>query len=74
MWKSYLLYSVCVFTLLTSCNEEDIKLNASSVVDWFAVPDRPGELGHLLHKIYKETGVSIRGGWCGFEWRSGEIL
>ena len=59
MWKSYLLYSVCVFTLLTSCNEEDIKLNASSVVDWFAVPDRPGELGHLLHKIYKETGVSI---------------
>ena len=55
MWKSYLLYSVCVFTLLTSCNEEDIKLNASSVVDWFAVPDRPGELVHLLHKIYKET-------------------
>lgn len=59
MWKSYLLYSLCVFTLLTSCNEEDIKLDASTVVDWFAVPDRPGELGHLLHKIYKETGVSI---------------
>lgn len=59
MWKSYLLYGLCVFTLLTSCNEEDIKLDASTVVDWFAVPDRPGELGHLLHKIYKETGVSI---------------
>ena len=59
MWKSYLLYSVCVFMLLISCNEEDIKLDASTVVDWFAVPDRPGELGHLLHKIYEETGVSV---------------
>ena len=59
MWKSYLLCSIYFFTLLTSCNEEDIKLDASTVVDWFAVPDRPGELGHLLHKIYKETGVSI---------------
>ena len=48
MWKSYLLYSVCVFMLLISCNEEDIKLDASTVVDWFAVPDRPGELGHLF--------------------------
>lgn len=54
MWKSYLLYSVCVFMLLISCNEEDIKLDASTVVDWFAVPDRPwAELGHLLHKIYE---------------------
>ncbi len=36
MWKSYLLYSICVFTLLTSCNKEDIKLDASTVIDWFA--------------------------------------
>lgn len=59
MWKSYLLYSICVFTLLTSCNKEDIKLDASTVIDWFAIQDKPGELGHLLHEIYEETGVSI---------------
>ena len=57
MWKSYLLYSICVFTLLTSCNKEDIKLDASTVIDWFAIQDKPGELGHLLHEIYEETGV-----------------
>ena len=51
MWKSYLLYSICVFTLLTSCNKEDIKLDASTVIDWFAIQDKPGELGHLLHEI-----------------------
>ncbi|WP_455510041.1 hypothetical protein [Butyricimonas paravirosa] len=59
MWKSYLLYSICVFTLLASCNKEDIKLDATTVIDWFAVQDKPGELGHLLHKIYEETGISI---------------
>ena len=42
-----------------SCNEQAIKLDASTVVDWFDVPDRPGELGHLLHKIYEETGGSV---------------
>ena len=59
MWKNFLLCGICAFMLLVACSEENIELESSDVVDWFAVQDKPGELGHLLHDIYKNTGVSI---------------
>lgn len=59
MWKKYLLYGIGAIMLLTACNKEDDKLSATDVVNWFAIPDRPGELGHLLHDIYQRTGISI---------------
>lgn len=59
MWKNFLLCGICAFMLLVACSEENIELESSDVVDWFAIQDKPGELGHLLHDIYKNAGVSI---------------
>lgn len=59
MWKNFLRCGICAFMLLGACSEENIELESSDVVDWFAIQDKPGELGHLLHDIYKNAGVSI---------------
>ena len=59
MLKNYLLYGIFALLLLGACNKDDDDLTASEVVDWFAIKDKPGELGHLLYDIYQKSGVSI---------------
>lgn len=58
MIKNYILYGIC-FMLLIACDREDVNLKETEVIDWFAIKDKPGELGHLLYDIYERTGVSI---------------
>lgn len=59
MRNKYLLYCICAFMLLIACNKDDDSLDATEVIDWFAIKDKPGELGHLLYDIYQKKGVSI---------------
>lgn len=59
MLKNYLLYGVVALLLLGACNKDELDIKASEVINWFAIKDKPGELGHLLHDIYQKSGVSI---------------
>lgn len=59
MLKNYLLCGIFAWLLLEGCNKDDDEFTATDVVDWYAIQDKPGELGHLLYDIYQKSGVSI---------------
>lgn len=59
MLKKYLLYLLPALIFTGACNKEADEIEISEVVNWYAIGDKPGELGHLLHDIYQETGLSI---------------
>ena len=63
MWKSYLLYGLCVFTLLTSCNEEDIKLDASTVVDWCRIDRESWGIYFIKYIRKQEFQFSLTTRW-----------
>lgn len=62
MIKKYLLYGIfgCLL-LLVGCNRDEEEIDAPSYADvnWFVIPDKPGEFNQLVYTIYKETGMPI---------------
>ena len=59
MRRSYLLFGILTWMLLWACNRDEDKIQVGEVIDWFAVKDKPGELGHLLYDIYERTGLPV---------------
>ena len=58
--KKYLLYGILGIVLsCVACNKDEENITAEKENNWFAIPDRPGELGQLLYSIYSDSGVSI---------------
>ena len=43
-----------VFCFCVSCDKEDNDVKAvENMRDWYKVEDKPGEVNHLLYKMYK---------------------
>lgn len=58
--KRYLLYGILgVILSFIACSKDEEDITAEKENNWFAIPDRPGELGQLLYNIYEESGVSV---------------
>ncbi|MFR7877155.1 MAG: hypothetical protein ACLU4J_12620 [Butyricimonas paravirosa] len=49
-----------VFCFCVSCDKEDNDVKAvENMRDWYKVEDKPGEVNHLLYKMYKYYDVTI---------------
>ncbi len=49
-----------VLGFCVSCNQEDNDVKAvENIRDWYKVEDKPGEVNHLLYRIYKDYNVTI---------------
>lgn len=49
-----------VFCFCVSCDKEDNDVKAvENIRDWYKVEDKPGEVNHLLYKMYKYYDVTI---------------
>ncbi len=58
--KKYILFGIFGMMLfLGACNKDEENITAEKENNWFAIPDRPGELGELLYDIYINSGISI---------------
>ena len=65
--KSQKKYQVNIFVVLgmvfcfcVSCDKEDNDVKAvENMRDWYKVEDKPGEVNHLLYKMYKYYDVTI---------------
>ena len=59
MIKRFILLGILFVMVFIACDKNDDDISAKFENDWFAIPNRPGELGELLYYIYTNSGVSV---------------
>lgn len=56
--KSFLMAAIWCMGLV-ACDKEDETHATDWDINWYEINDRPGELNHLIYRVYTETGIPI---------------